>query len=246
MGDESTQSLAVRLREADADELTRLLHEHLKELDVPQVRQVLRNPFLNQHAIELLLDERRLLAFAEIKRSLVCHPRTPEIRARRLVPTLFWRDLLQISGDGRVPPKIRRSADLQLRDRLSGLSVGERMAIARRASPVLIQQLRTDHDPRVIDALLENPRLTEGSLMPLLGSDRAKPEILTLVARHRKWGLRYTVRSALCRNSRTPPEIILGLLSQLKKSDLRAVYRDRRQAMAVRRRAGTLLGHAPS
>ena len=144
MKDEPVKSLAVCLREADADELTKLLQEHLKEIDVPEVRQLLRNPFLGQQGIELLLEERRLLAFSEVKLALVCHPRTPEVRARRLVPTLFWRDLLQISGDGRVPPKVRRSADLQLRDRLQGLAVGERMSIARRASPVLIQQLRMD------------------------------------------------------------------------------------------------------
>ena len=242
----SNQSLAVRLRESDADELLQLLRKHVKELDVPEVRQALRNPFLTQQAIELLLDERRLLAFSEIKKDLVCHPRTPEVRARRLVPSLFWRDLLQISIDGRVRPQVRRSADLQLRERIHILSVGERMSIARRASPALIQQLRMDPDPRVIGALLENPRLTEGSLMPLLGSDRAKPEILTLVARHRRWGIRYGVRSALCRNARTSPEIVLGLLSQLKKSDLRAVFQDRRLSVAVRRRAGTLLGHEPS
>lgn len=246
MNDDSSKSLAVRLREADAEELSELLRRHLKELEVPEVRQALRNPFLTQQAVELLLEERRLLVSSEIKRGLVCHPRTPEVRARRLVPTLFWRDLLQISSDGRVPPKVRRSADLQLRDRLPGLSVGERMSIARRASPTLIQQLRMDHDPRVIEVLLENPRLTEGSLMPLLGSDRARPEILALVARHRRWGIRYTVRSALCRNSRTPPEIVLGLLAMLKKSDLRAIARDRRLSVAVRRRAGTLLGHKPS
>ena len=242
MNDDSSSSLAVRLREADAEELLRLIQKHLRELGVPELRQVLRNPFLTRQAVELLLEERRLLAFSEIRRGLVCHPRTPEVRARRLVPTLFWRDLLQISTDGRVPPKVRRSADLQLRDRLPGLAVGERMSIARRASPTLIQQLRMDHDARVIEVLLENPRITEGSLMPLLGSDRARPEILTLVARHRKWGIRYGVRSALCRNARTPPEIVLGLLSQLKKSDLRAVHRDRRLSAAVRRRAATLLG----
>ena len=246
MSEPSNQSLAVRLRESDADELWRLLQQLIKELAVPEVRQVLRNPFLTQRAIELLLDERRLLAFSEIKRGIVCHPRTPEVRARRLVPTLFWRDLLQISGDGRVPPKVRRSADLHLRERLSGLAVGERMSIARRASPTLIQQLRMDPDPRVVEALLENPRLTEGSLMPLISSDRAKPEVLTLIARHRRWGIRYGVRSALCRNHRTPTEIALGLLSLLKKSDLKAVLQDRRLPVAVRRRAGTLLGHQPS
>jgi hypothetical protein len=246
MSERSSRSLQVRLREADAEELMQILQKHLAELDVPEVRQVLRNPFLTQQGVELLLEERRLLAFSEIKRSLVCHPRTPEIRARRLVPTLFWGDLLQISGDARVPPRVRHSADLQMRQRLPVLAVGERMSIARRASPVLVQQLRMDPDPRVIDALLDNPRLTEGSLMPLLGSDRARPEILRLIARHRKWGIHYGVKLALCRNVRTPPEIVLGLLSQLKKSDLRAVYQDRRLSMAVRRRAGTLLGREPA
>jgi hypothetical protein len=245
MSGDPPQSLAVRLREADADELLSLLQQHLRELGVPEVRQALRNPFLSRKGVELLLEERRLLAFSELKKSFVCHPQTPEIRARRLVPTLFWRDLLHVSLDARVPPKVRRSAELQLRDRLPGLAVGERMSIARKASPGLIQALRIDSEPRVIEALLENPRLTEGSLMPLLGSERAHPKSLILIARHRRWGIRYGVRSTLCRNPRTPPEIVLGLLPLLKKSDLKAVYQDRRLSMAVRKRAGTLLGHEP-
>ena len=60
MNDDSAQSLAVRLREADAEELLRLLKKHLQELDVPELRQVLRNPFLTRQAVELLLEERRL------------------------------------------------------------------------------------------------------------------------------------------------------------------------------------------
>ncbi len=78
------------------------------------------------------------------------------------------------------------------------------MAIARRASPLLIAQLRSDPEPRVIAALLENPRLTEGGLMPMVSSETTSPEVLGMVARHGRWGVRYPVRLALCRNRRTP------------------------------------------
>ena len=105
-------------------------------------------------------------------------------------------------------------------------------------------QLRNDPEPRVIEALLENPRLTEGSLLPMLSREVARPEVLSLVANSHRWGTRYPVRVAICKNPRTPATSSLPLLPMLKKKDLGAVARDRRLPSVVRRRAEVLLGKA--
>jgi hypothetical protein len=130
-------------------------------------------------------------------------------------------------------------------DRIPGLGAGEKVAIARRAGPLLVSQLRHDNEPRVISALLENPRLTEGGLMPLVSSETARPEVLSLVARHPKWGSRYAIRVSLARNRRTPIQATLSILPLLKKQDLKGIEQDRRLGMAVRRRAAVLLGRTP-
>lgn len=236
--------LPRRLREADAEELLALLRRHAEELDLPAARQALRNPFLGREGIELLEAERRLLAAYEVKRALTVHPATPEVLALRFVPTLFWRDLVELGLDIRVRPTVRRAADRRLVTRLPGLAVGEKVAVARRASVRVLQSLRHDPTPRVVRSLMENPRATEGLLLPLLTRDDARPEILEEVARSRRWGVRYEVRSALCHNPRTPAATSLRLLPHLRKADLRKLTRELRVPAVVRRRAEVLLGIA--
>ena len=243
VGDDS-QTLHNRLRDAGPEMLVGLVRDHLQELDPPALRQLFRNPHLSREAIELVLSERRLLTFQEVRKELVKHRLTPEVQALRFVPGLFWRDLLEISGDNRIRPRLRRAAERHLLERLPGMGAGEKAAIARRAGPLLVAQLRADSEPRVVSALLENPRLTEGALIPLVSSETAKPEILALVARNPKWGFRYPVRVSLARNRRTPVQTTLGLLPHLKKIDLKGIERDRRLPMPVRRRAAVLLGRS--
>ncbi len=236
------QQLRSRLRTADGEELLELVRDRLAELDVAEVRQTLRNPYVSSEVIEFLLGQRQLLGSYEVRRELAAHRKTPTIRALRLLPGLYWRDLVRICGDARVPPAIRRSAEKQLTGRLPGLAEGEKMAIARLGGPGLIASLRHDPSPRVIQALLENPRLTVGSLLPLVAYQRARPEILSLVAKDRRWGISYPIRLALCRNANTPHAMAVSLLPSLKKSDLAIVARDPRLSSVVRQRAKLLLG----
>ena len=245
MENRGENSLIARIREASSDELQDLVDRNLERLTVAEARQVLKSSFVTSKVIESILTQKRLLAFHEIRGDVVRHPRTPEIHALRFVAGLFWRDLVAIGSDIRVRPRVRRAAERHLMNRLQGLAAGERVAIARKAGPAIISQLRTDKDPRVISALLENPRMTEGSLMTLVTSETASPKGLALVARHRKWGSRYSIRVALCRNMRTPAQVSLGLLPSLKKPDLAAVERDRKLPASVRRRAAVLLGRSP-
>ncbi len=209
---------------------------------MPAARMVLRNPYLTAEIISQLMELKRLLAVYEIRHGLARHPRTPQVHSIRLVATLFWRDLMEMGLNGRVPPQVRRSAERSLVGRVSSLAVGERMAIGRRAGPGVLMRLRFDSDSKVIRALLENPRLNEGLLLPLASHDSAPPEVLKTVAENSRWGTRYPIRVALVRNPRTPPVTALGLVTGLKKTDQRAVAQDQRLATAVRRRARLLLG----
>ncbi len=238
------RDLANRLRRVDGDELIALLRRHAAELDLAAAEQALRNPFLGREGIEIVAAQGRLLAAYEIKRLIAVHPRAPEALALRFVPALYWRDLVELGLDTRVPPAVRRAADRRLIGRLPAFAVGEKASLARRAPTRVLGHLRHDPSVRVVAALLENPRLTEGVLLPLVASEAARPEILELVARHRRWGVRYEIRLALCLNPRTPVAIALAALARLRQADLRAVMRRPHVAPVVRRRVETLLGAA--
>jgi hypothetical protein len=149
---------------------------------------------------------------------------------------------MAIGLDTRLHPRLRRAADQYLLARLPALAVGEKVSLARRAAPAILVQLRRDPTPRVIAALLDNPRLTEGTLSPLVHGETTPAPVLELIAADRRWGNRYPLRLALVRNPATPLSAALRLVPALQKPDLRAVAADPRLSEPLRRRARLLLG----
>jgi hypothetical protein len=234
-----------RLREAGAEELLELVREHLAELEPPAVRQVLRNAYCTKEMIELLAEQARLVAFYEVRRDLALHPRAPEPLALRLVPGLWWRDLMALGLDSRIRPRVRRAADQYLLARLSELSLGEKINLARRAAPGVLAQLRHDPHPRVISALLENSRLTEDILAPVAHGAGTPGLVLATIAADRRWSMRPALQVALARHPNTPPAVALRLLPLLRKPELRTVAHDVRVPEMVRLRARVLLGDQP-
>ena len=232
-----------RMREAGSEELLVLVREHAGLLDPPAVRNVLRSSFVTAEVIEVLAHP-RLLSFYEVRRDLAFHPRTAQVLAQQLIPGLYWRDLATLGGDMRLHPRLRRMADQYLSMRLPELAMGEKISIARTAGTGLLAQLRHDPNPRVIGALLDNPRLTEDILAPVVHGAGTPGPVLALIAADRRWGARYGLQAAICRNPGTPLATGLKLLPLLRKAELRAVAADPRLSTAVRQRARVLLGDA--
>lgn len=175
-------------------------------------------------------------------RVLARNSRTPEAVAMRLLPGLFWRDLLEITLDVRVSPGVRAAAEGHLVKRLPRLAVGEKITIARRAGHGALAVLRHDPSLRVLAALLENPRLIEAVLLPLVTSEAASPQQLALVAGNPRWGSGYEIRRALARNPQTLSSTALTLLPTLRRSDLETIAVSERLSWLVRHQARELLG----
>ncbi len=228
------------LREGNEAVLGELLTTRLEEIEPASARQLFRNPFLTAVLIARLLVSKRLLASYEVRKEAARHPRTPQIVALRFIPGLYWADLVRLGLDMRLHPVVRRAAETRLIERLPALAVGEKMAIARSASPGVLAALRNDPTPRVIAALLENPRLAEGLLVPLLASESALPAVLAVIAGSAKWSVRYPIRLGLCQNPRTPLDRALALLPMLKRTDLESVAANLRLKLPLRRRAQLL------
>lgn len=234
--------LARRLRAASESELGRLVAESTDRLGPAEARSVLRNPFVTGEILERLAASREVAAHHELRRELAAHPRTPRTLALSLVAGLSWRDLAELGIDAKAHPLVRRSADRRLLERLPGLAVGERIALARRASGALVAALRFDPNPRVVAALLDNPRLTEIQLVPLASHERANSRCLVVLAESARWASRLAVRKALCRNPATPLGAALRLLPGLPRVETAAVAADARLAPALRARARELAG----
>ncbi len=224
------------------------LGELLRENPVPslgQARAMLRNPFLSADILERLVQIPSLLAHYSWRSDLAGHKLVPIALAMNLVAGLYWRDLARLSTDVRVRPLVRRHADQTLAPRLSKLGLGEKIALARMCSHTITSALNRDSNPRVVQALLENPRLTESLVLPMMVPGRSTPEITRVVASS-KWGLRYPVKLAICRNPATPNDVSLPLLPSLRKNDLRSLVSDLGAPVAVRTRCRVLLEDQPN
>ncbi len=100
------------------------------------------------------------------------------------------------------------------------MSAGERTAKARSFDRMTLDRLMHDRDPRIIAALLDNPRVVERDVIRVAAMRPTLPEILELVAGHARWAPRYRVRKALAFNPHTPRALARQLLPTLLRQDL--------------------------
>jgi len=203
---------------------------------------VARNRATQPELLRRLAGIPNLTRNREIRRAIVLHPNTPLPVARNLVPYLFWRELVEVTRDLKVNPLVRRHAEMLLRVRLEKMALGERIALARQASPALIPVLLTDAHARVLQSLLGNSRLVERHAVSIGGSRSATPDLLEHLALRTHWGKRPSVRGALLRNPRTPVATSLKLLRDVARRDLKRLARDASLPQIVRIGADRRLG----
>ncbi len=101
------------------------------------------------------------------------------------------------------------------------LSAGERRTLARGKDRFSLDRIVHDRDPRVIATFLDNPRAVEADVVKVAAMRPTKPEILRVIARHRRWATRYRVRLALICNPYTPLPIAIQLIPTMLLQDLR-------------------------
>ena len=94
----------------------------------------------------------------------------------------------------------------------------------------------------MIAALLDNPRLTEDILAPVVHGAATPGPVLAAIATDRRWSTRPALQAALARHPSTPTAVALRLLPLLRKPELRTVAHDVRVPEVVRLRARVLLG----
>jgi hypothetical protein len=187
------------------------------------ILSLLRNPHLTQEIIQAVYE--RFGKSYKVQFAIVNCAKAPYTLAMRLLPSLFWNDLIRICGNYRLFPPLRRIAENYLKDKVSGLTVGERKTLARTAPRSLIGLLKNEIEPSVFACLLQNPRLIEEDVVPLIASELTPAPILETLAADRQWTNRYAVRLALVRNAKTPLRFRLAFLSRIHKHDLQALIR---------------------
>jgi hypothetical protein len=223
------------IRRFCAAELTAFVDANAASLLEDEALAVLDNSYCAAAVCQTLARNQRLTGFYSIRLRLVQHRSTPLTHAVKLVHYLHWPDLLRLSVDVKVPPQVRRSIDSQLLARLSKLTLGEKIAAAKRCSAALIKVLLLDRDSNVFESLLNNQLVREEDLLVFAASESASAEKLRLLASDQKWSYRYAIRRALAVNPATPRSVAASQLRFLSRRDLRILHDDPATSTYLRR-----------
>jgi hypothetical protein len=202
--------------EAMKDVLER--HGRDKMLLVALLRRAVPLPFLELIAsTPPWSDDHRLLA------SVVLSPRATRPLGLRLVGFLLWRDLADVAASPRVAMAVKIRAEAMLKDQLVELRLGEKITLAKIATPPVLMLLLADPDPKVVEAGLINPRLREEDLLTLVRAEAPSRPLLEGIVASSRWEDRYAIRLAIALHPRAPVALALGQLSALTTKDLARV-----------------------
>mgnify|MGYP001488447209 CR=1 FL=1 len=147
--------------------------------------------------------------------ALAAHPRSPRHLALRLIRQFYTFDLMRFTLQPTVAADLRHVAEEQLIARLTSVTLGERLALARRGSQAVAAALLLDKESPVSRTALENSRLTEAAVIKALMRPNSPAAFVELVCHHPKWSLRREIRMALLRIPHTPLARALEFASTL-------------------------------
>jgi hypothetical protein len=160
---------------------------------------LLQRADLPVEALERVAKNGNVLKMRKVKFALASHPHTPRRISVPLIRQFYTFDLMKLSLTPGVPADVKVAADDALISRLKTVTLGERLALARRGSGRIAGAMLLDGDAKVMQIALENARLTEIFVIQTVLRPEAKTVLVQAVARHPKWSFRREVRIALLR-----------------------------------------------
>lgn len=231
--------MATRVADMTSEELLELVRGGA--LDDGQILDVLRSPFCTPQIAEIVAGSRELLTAQATREKLAGFPGLSNAHAMNLLGSLTWASLLAVAQAPKTPPLVRRQAERKLLLQIPTMTLGEKIAVARRAHRAILPALIATRDEKVLTALLDNPRIVENDLVVIINTGSPPTEFVVAVARHRRWASLGGIRRAIVANPDTPLPLALSILVQLPKRDQRTIAERSDVSERVKAAAAALL-----
>jgi hypothetical protein len=178
---------------------------------------------LSSGAVEQISRNSAVMKSRKVRLALASHPRTPRRIALRLIRELYTFELMRFALTSTAAADLRRVADELLLSRLTSITLGERISLARRSSELVAGGLLLDKETPVWQAALDNPRLTESAVAKALQRSSATVALVGVVCHHARWSARPEIRIALLRNQHTPLAKALEFAPSFAPAQLRDI-----------------------
>src|SRR5579864_474310 len=227
-----------------SEELTTLIHSHSAD----DLNRAASNAALSEELALALLERRDLppetlealsknvaaLKSRRVLAGVVGHIKTPRHVSLPIIRHLYTFELMQLALSPTALADIRKAAEETLVSRLEKITLGERSTLARRASGRVAAALLLDSEPRVVEAAVTNPFLTEVLIVKAVMSEKAAVALAELLCRDSKWSLRREVRIALLRNPFAPANEAAQLARSLPTGVLHELLQELRMPEPIR------------
>jgi len=179
-------------------------------------------------AIQAMVKNGSVMKHRTVINAVVVHPHAPRHVSLPIIRRLFAFELMNIALTPAVFADIKKFAEDVLISRLENTTPGERMSLAKRSSPAVAAALLLDPERRIMEATLQNPRITEAAIVKALMRDDAPQHLIDTVCHDPKWSLRREIRIALLRNEKTPLAPALAFAESMSSAALRQVLNSSR------------------
>jgi hypothetical protein len=224
------------------------LEEAIHSTSVEVLKSVATDPALNEdlalallkrndlpgEVVETISKNGAVVKSRKAKLAIVGHLKTPRHVSLSLLRRLFTFDLMKVALTPVIAGDIKAAAEEILIKRLESLSSGERMSLARRASGRVAGALLLDSDIRVIQAALQNPKVTEALVVKALMMTGSPAGLVRTVCEHPKWSLRREIRVALLRNEKTSKRFAEEFAKTLPAAQIKEILHSSRLPEGVK------------
>ncbi len=192
---------------------------NFEKLTEGELVTILRKPWIPKDFFYNLLSRKDLMKFYSVQKEIVNHSCCPQDISLNILPVLLPSDLLRVAKNMRISPFLRRQAETIFLQKWSKIPLGEKISHARRATPFILKNLKSEQNRMVLKAILENPSLTEEILLELINSPQISINAILEIF-NSPWRNRYRIKFAIARRPETPVQHVLQILPELYKKDL--------------------------
>lgn len=128
-----------------------------------------------------------------------------------------------------------------LRRALVKMTVPQKIKLAVTGGKEARSLLIFDGNKVVSSLVLKNPRISDKEVIAIASSKSVRQDLLRAVARDRRFIKNYAIKKALVENAKTPQDIAMNLLTQMRDADLKNIARSRSVSNNVATQAKRML-----
>jgi hypothetical protein len=133
-----------------------------------------------------------------------------------------------------VPGGDEPQKELSFQERLSSMTVPEKMKCAMKGTREMRSILIRDPNRLVASAVLSCPKVNPAEVEAFAKMGNVSEDILRTIANTRAWTKAYGVVLSLVKNSKTPVALSMNLMQRLTESDVKKISTDRNVPEALR------------